>query len=204
MTCRHQVLPAAVCAAPLDPQALALKAGRKSTREQPSSLSAPKFVLHLSSDRSCALADIHRPANGDILSSKCGGKMSASPQCLMAHIKAVLGQAMGSRLRAEEIDRMVFGDFCQRTYHLACLFARLLCYDNSYIVRLCACCRALKPTKNPAQSGTFVSGNRLNGLPTRSAVASRSGRRAEARRLSWRSLVPPAGRPPHDSSRSAH
>jgi hypothetical protein len=54
------------------------------------------------------------------------------------------------------------GDFCQRTYHLACLFARLLCYDNSYIVQLCACCRALKPTENPAQSGTFFSGNRLS------------------------------------------
>jgi hypothetical protein len=56
---------------------------------------------------------------------------------------------------------IALGDFCQRTYHLACLFARLLCCDNSYIVRLCACCRALKPTENPAQSGTFFSGNRL-------------------------------------------
>ncbi|MER2515882.1 MAG: multidrug effflux MFS transporter [Candidatus Accumulibacter phosphatis] len=53
------------------------------------------------------------------------------------------------------------GDFYKTTYHLACLFARLRCCDNSYIVRLCACCRALKTTENPAQSGTFFSGNRL-------------------------------------------
>jgi hypothetical protein len=54
------------------------------------------------------------------------------------------------------------GDFCQRTYHLACLFVRLLCRDNSYIARLCACYRFLKTNENPAQSGTFFSGNRLN------------------------------------------
>jgi hypothetical protein len=53
------------------------------------------------------------------------------------------------------------GDFCQRTYHLACLFVRLLCRDNSYIARLCACYRFLKTNENPAQSGTFFSGNRL-------------------------------------------
>jgi hypothetical protein len=53
------------------------------------------------------------------------------------------------------------GDFCQRTYHLACLFVRLLSRDNSYIARLCACYRFLKTNKNPAQSGTFFSGNRL-------------------------------------------
>ncbi|NMQ26805.1 Bcr/CflA family efflux MFS transporter [Candidatus Accumulibacter phosphatis] len=55
----------------------------------------------------------------------------------------------------------VLGDFYKTTYHLACLFARLRCCDNSYIVRLCAGCRALKTTENPAQFGTFFSGNRL-------------------------------------------
>jgi hypothetical protein len=60
------------------------------------------------------------------------------------------------------------GDFCQRTYHLACLFIRLLCRDNSYIVRLCACYRSLKTNENPAQPGIFFSGNRLK---SRIAVA---------------------------------
>jgi hypothetical protein len=57
---------------------------------------------------------------------------------------------------------LCLGDFCQITYHLACLFVRLLCRDNSYIARLCACYRFLKTNENPAQSGTFFSGNLLS------------------------------------------
>ena len=55
------------------------------------------------------------------------------------------------------------GDFCQITYRLACLFARLRCRDNSFIVRLCACCRSLKADENPAPSGTLFSDNRPKG-----------------------------------------
>ncbi|MBT8419390.1 MAG: hypothetical protein KJO08_00865, partial [Gammaproteobacteria bacterium] len=39
------------------------------------------------------------------------------------------------------------GDFYQRTYQLACPFVRFLRYVNSYIERLCACCRALNTNK---------------------------------------------------------
>ncbi|MCG6868657.1 MAG: hypothetical protein LJE91_08000, partial [Gammaproteobacteria bacterium] len=56
---------------------------------------------------------------------------------------------------------MTLGDFCQMTYHPACLFVRPLCCDNRYIVRLCACCRALMTNENPARSGMSFSGNRL-------------------------------------------
>ena len=53
------------------------------------------------------------------------------------------------------------GDFCQNSYHLACLFACLLRRVNSYIVRLCACCPSLKTNENPARSGMSFSDNRL-------------------------------------------
>ncbi len=65
-------------------------------------------------------------------------------------------------------------DFCQITYHLACLFARLLCRGNSYIVRLCACCRSLKTGENPAQSGMFFPGNRLSSPKSGNWAASTS------------------------------
>jgi hypothetical protein len=54
------------------------------------------------------------------------------------------------------------GDFCQQTYRLACLFARLRCRDSGHIVRLCTRCRSLKANQNPAPFGMFVSGNRLS------------------------------------------
>jgi hypothetical protein len=49
------------------------------------------------------------------------------------------------------------GDFCQITYHLTCLLARLPRRGNSYIVRLCACFRALNTDENRAQFGVFSS-----------------------------------------------
>jgi hypothetical protein len=53
------------------------------------------------------------------------------------------------------------GDFCQKTYHPACLFVRLRRCGNRYIVRLCAYRHALKTNENPAQSGMLFSANRL-------------------------------------------
>ena len=69
------------------------------------------------------------------------------------------GAASGDRPRRSGI-----GDFCQRTYHLARLLARLRCRASSHIAGLCSCCRSLKTTENPSQSGTFFSGNRLGRL----------------------------------------
>jgi hypothetical protein len=57
--------------------------------------------------------------------------------------------------------RIDLGDFCQKTYRLACLFARLLRRGSGCIVRLCTRCRSLKADENPAPGGTFFSGNRL-------------------------------------------
>ncbi len=54
------------------------------------------------------------------------------------------------------------GDFCQQTYRLACLFARLLRRGSGHRARLCARCRSLKASENPAPFGLFVSGNRLS------------------------------------------
>ena len=59
------------------------------------------------------------------------------------------------------------GDFCQQTYRLTCLFARLRCRDSGHIVRLGTGCRSLKANQHPAPFGIFVSGNRL----TRPVVA---------------------------------
>jgi hypothetical protein len=47
------------------------------------------------------------------------------------------------------------GDFSQKSYQLACLFARLLCCAKGYIARLCAPLRTLQADENPAQSGNF-------------------------------------------------
>jgi hypothetical protein len=57
---------------------------------------------------------------------------------------------------------MTSGDFCQKNYQLACLFARLLCCAKGYIARLCAPLRALQADENPAQSGSFFSSIRLS------------------------------------------
>jgi hypothetical protein len=51
--------------------------------------------------------------------------------------------------------RCPLGDFCQKSYQLARLFARLLCCAKGYIARLCAPLRALQADENPAQSGNF-------------------------------------------------
>jgi hypothetical protein len=75
-------------------------------------------------------------------------------------MQTMLGTGPTSHLSSPLVHEAL-GDFCQRTYHLACLFVRLLCRDNSYIARLCACYRFLKTNENPAQSGSFFSGNRL-------------------------------------------
>jgi site-specific recombinase XerC len=53
-------------------------------------------------------------------------------------------------LRAGEVASL--GDFCQKSYQLARLFARLLCCAKGYIARLCAPLRALQADENPAQS----------------------------------------------------
>jgi len=96
------------------------------------------------------------------------------------------------------------GDFCQRKYHLAGLSVRLRRCPSSYIARyspqendfrtglpfvgkglptypriffwkpICACSRALKPNKNPGQSGIFFSGNRLRHHTYRTASSSYS------------------------------
>jgi hypothetical protein len=61
----------------------------------------------------------------------------------------------GERIRKAHSVRRIdpifqdLGDFCQRIQVLTCLFARLLCCADSYIVRLCACRRALKTNENP-------------------------------------------------------
>jgi hypothetical protein len=62
------------------------------------------------------------------------------------------------RLRVKDLDfdhRAILGDFCQKTYQPAWLFARLLRFDNSYRAPLCACCRSLKTNENPAHPGIF-------------------------------------------------
>jgi hypothetical protein len=53
------------------------------------------------------------------------------------------------------------GSFCQISYRLTCLDARLLCRAGSHIARLCSCRCSLKASLNPAPSGTRFSGNRL-------------------------------------------
>jgi hypothetical protein len=83
------------------------------------------------------------------------------------------------------------GDFCQRPYHLACLFVRLLCRDNSYIARLCACYRYLKTNENPAQSGTFFSGNRLKTSASAISSLPTTGARWGTRRGSTEKLRKP-------------
>ena len=82
--------------------------------------------------------------------------------------------------RRMETPRDTLGDFCQRTYHLACLFVRLRCRDNRCIARLCACYRSLKTNANPTQPGMFSSGNRLSSeIP-----------RARHARLIWNCSLP--------------
>jgi hypothetical protein len=52
------------------------------------------------------------------------------------------------------IDPM-FKAISEKSYQLACLFARLLCCAKGYIARLCAPLRTLQANQNPAQSGNF-------------------------------------------------
>ena len=56
---------------------------------------------------------------------------------------------------------LTLGDFSQQRYQPACLFARLLRCAKGYIARLCTPLRALQANENPAQSGNFISANRL-------------------------------------------
>jgi hypothetical protein len=61
--------------------------------------------------------------------------------------------------------RPPLGDFCQKSYQLARLFARLLCCAKGYIARLCAPLRALQADEDPAQSGNCSSSIRLRSPP---------------------------------------
>jgi hypothetical protein len=70
-----------------------------------------------------------------------------------------------SLLRLLAKKRMLYaiylGDFCQKSYQLARLFARPLCCAKGYIAGLCAPLRALQADENPAQSGNCFSSIRL-------------------------------------------
>jgi hypothetical protein len=78
------------------------------------------------------------------------------------------GSAEGAPLRPEDTVPCAFsprksrlGDFSQQSYQPACLFTRLLRCEKGYIAQRCAPFRALQADENPAQSGNFVSANRL-------------------------------------------
>ena len=67
------------------------------------------------------------------------------------------------------------GDFCQSSYRLACLFARLLRRVVGRIARLCSRQRSLKANEHPTQFDTRFSGNRLS-VPDLSMFLADSGR----------------------------
>jgi hypothetical protein len=130
----------------------------------------------------------HPPAAGRPAAHLCLSRPGAAPGTILwtggSAPSAAHARRVGRRRKAGPCDGVSLGEFCQRTYHLACLFVRLLCRDNSYIARLCACHRFLKTNENPAQSGAFFSGNRLNG-----------GRRRKRERPSPPRRPPSAGPP---------